>query len=218
MKSNKDSDSELENYCQIRIVDKTAYFEIAAPGRGEYGLEIYASNPAAQDTSMSRVAQYLIKCKQDVNMVQLRKLFGSTLGPRPKFFELGLHTLSHPDPVIRLEKNSVRIELTTRQEMAVKTELINADTENDVSDYVLMENKVYLITFVISLPEVGLYKFFLYANYARNTSKQLYFVYNYSINCKRITKEPHPVPKNLSGWDHDCFVESPLILKPELPF
>jgi hypothetical protein len=42
LKQNEMSDSELEGYIMNRVVGNTAYFNITAPCRGEFGLEIYA--------------------------------------------------------------------------------------------------------------------------------------------------------------------------------
>lgn len=68
LKSNKFSDAELEGYVLHRIVGNTAYFNVSCPGRGEYGLEIYANNPDKEGSTLYHVAQYLILCQEDVKV------------------------------------------------------------------------------------------------------------------------------------------------------
>jgi hypothetical protein len=61
LKHNNISDSELEAYVLHRIVGNTAYFNVTAPGRGEYGLEIYANDPATEGQTLYHVAQFLVR-------------------------------------------------------------------------------------------------------------------------------------------------------------
>lgn len=214
LKSNHSSDSELEGYCMNRIVGNTAYFNITAPGRGEYGLEIYANDPAHEGTTLFHVAQYLIECNEDVKAVPLPKLPGGYLGAQPKFNEYGLNTLSHHDPVIHLEKNQLEIQFATAQEMRVTANLIEADTDKDFPDYVFTQTQGSVVSFVVTLPNPGFYKLQLYSIPASDTSQQLPGVYNYLINCKKITQQAFPFPKQYAQWKEGCFMETPLVLHP----
>lgn len=215
LKNNRSSDSELEGYCMNRIVGNTAYFNITAPGRGEYGLEIYANDPSTEGTTLFHVAQYLIECNEDVKAVPLPKLPGGYLGAQPKFNEFGLNTLSHHDPVIHLEKNSVEIQFATAQEMRVTANLIDAETDKDFPEYVFTQTQGSVVSFVVTLPAVGFYKLQLYSIPTSDTSQQLPGVYNYLINCKKITQQPYPFPKQYAQWKEGCYMEAPLIIHPK---
>jgi hypothetical protein len=73
--------------------NRTAYFNITAPCRGEFGLEIYANDPSMEGQTLYHVAQYMIECHEDVKTVPLPKLPHGYLGPQPKFNDFGLNTL-----------------------------------------------------------------------------------------------------------------------------
>ncbi|XP_052771924.1 uncharacterized protein LOC128211311 [Mya arenaria] len=214
LKNNHSSDSELEGYCMNRIVGNTAYFNITAPGRGEYGLEIYANDPSTEGTTLFHVAQYLIECNEDVKAVPLPKLPGGYLGAQPKFNEFGLNTLSHHDPVIHLEKNFVEIQFATAQEMRVTANLIDAETDKDYPDYVFTQTQSQgsVVSFRVVLPNEGFYKLQLYSIPVSDTSQQLPGVYNYLINCKKMTQQVVPFPKQYAQWKEGCCMESPISL------
>lgn len=215
LKHNKHSDSELEGYCMNRIVGNTAYFNVTAPGRGEYGLEIYANDPASEGTTLFHIAQYLIQCDEDVKAVPLPKLPAGYLGAQPKFNEYGLNTLSHHDPVIHLERNTVEVQFATAQNMRVTANLIEVETEKDYPDLIFTQTQGSVISFLVTLPNEGFYKLQLYAIPANDTSQQLPGVYNYLINCKRISDRPLPFPKQYAQWKEGCCMEGPIILHPD---
>lgn len=212
LKSNRNSDAELEGYCMNRIVGNTAYFNITAPGRGEFGLEIYANDPSTEGTTLFHVAQYLIECNEDVKAIPLPKLPSGFLGAQPKFSEFGMNTLSHHDPVIHLEKNNVHIQFAVAQPMRVTANLIDAESEKDFPDFVFTQTQESVVTFVVNLPAVGFYKLQLYALPSRDESQQLPGVYNYLINCKKITEKAYPYPKQYAQWKEGCYMETPLTL------
>ena len=212
LKHNRSSDSELEGYCMNRIVGNTAYFNITAPGRGEYGLEIYANDPSTEGSTLFHVAQYMIECNEDVKAVPLPKLPGGYLGAQPKFSEFGLNTLSHHDPIIHLEKNQVEIQFSTAQEMRVTANLIDAENDKEYPDYVFTQTQGSVVGFVVILPCTGFYKLQLYSIPAADPSQQLPGVYNYLINCKKMTQQVHPFPKQYAQWKEGCCMEAPLSL------
>lgn len=215
LKNNNRSDSELEGYCMNRIVGNTAYFNITAPGRGEYGLEIYANDPSTEGTTLFHVAQYLIECNEDVKSVPLPKLPSGYLGAQPKFNEYGLSTLSHHDPVIHLETNSVEIQFSTAQEMRVTANLIDAESDKDFPDFTLTQTQGSVVSFVVTLPAVGFYKLQLYSIPASDANQQLPGVYNYLINCKKVSQKAYPFPKQYAQWKEGCYMENPFILHPD---
>lgn len=213
LKNNQCSDSELEGYCMNRIVGNTAYFNITAPGRGEFGLEIYANDPCTEGTTLFHVAQYLIECHEDVKAVPLPKLPAGYLGAQPKFSEFGLNTLSHHDPVIHLEKNSVDIQFSVAQDMRVTANLIDAEDESkNYPDFVFTQTQGTVVSFVVTLPAVGFYKLQLYAIPAFETNSQLPGVYNYLINCKKMTAQANAFPKQYAQWKEGCYMDAPLAI------
>ena len=74
LKHNNINDAELEAYVMHRTVGNTAYFNITAPGRGEYGLEVYANDPATEGQTLYHVAQFLVLCQEDVKVTPMPKL------------------------------------------------------------------------------------------------------------------------------------------------
>lgn len=212
LKQNEMSDSELEGYIMNRVVGNTAYFNITAPCRGEFGLEIYANDPSMEGQTLYHVAQYMIECHEDVKTVPLPKLPHGYLGPQPKFNDFGLNTLSHHDSVIHLETNSVEIQFATAQEMRVTANLIGVDDEKEHPDLVFTQTQGSIVSFVMHLPNTGFYKLQLYAIPARDPSQQLPGVYNYLINCQKATRPSLPFPKQYAQWKEGCYMWEPLTL------
>lgn len=212
LKHNDMTDSELEGYIMNRIVGNTAYFNITAPCRGEFGLEIYANDPSMEGQTLYHVAQYMIECHEDVKTVPLPKLPHGYLGPQPKFNEFGLNTLSHHDSVIHLETNSVEIQFATAQEMRVTANLIGVEDEREHPDLVFTQTQGSIVSFVIHMPDTGFYKLQLYAIPARDPSQQLPGVYNYLINCQKATRQCLPFPKQYAQWKEGCYMWEPLTL------
>lgn len=217
LKHNERSDAELEGYVMHRVVGNTAYFNVTLPGRGEYGLEIYANDPATEGTTLFHAAQYLIECHEDVQAVPLPKLPTGYLGAQPKFNEFGLCTLSHPDPVIHLKNNYVEIQFSTAQEMRMTSNLISVENEQEFPDNVFTQTQGSVVTFCVGIPSVGFYKLQLYAIPARDTSQQLPGVYNYLINCEAAESKAYPFPKQYAQWKEGCYMWSPTVLSPEVP-
>ncbi|KAH3823706.1 uncharacterized protein LOC127830990 isoform X2 [Dreissena polymorpha] len=212
LKHNCSSDSELEGYCMYRKVGNTAFVNITAPARGEYGLDIYANDPSSEGTSLVHVAQYMIECKEDVKAEPLPKLPGGYLGEQPKFCQFGLNTLSHQNPVIELEKNSVEIQFSFVQKMMTKVKLVDAVSNEDYPDFVFTQTHGSVISIFVVIPNTGFYKLQIYANPDSDASNQLAGMYNYLINCKKITQPVHPFPKKYSKWNEGCYLETPLSL------
>lgn len=74
------------------------------------------------------MAQYLVKCNEDVKTISLPKLPVGYLGAKPKFKDYGLNTVSHHTPVIHLETNTVEIQFSVTQEIRVKAKLIEVES------------------------------------------------------------------------------------------
>lgn len=216
MKGNNFSDSDLEGYVMNRVVGNTAYFNVQAPGRGEFGLEIYANDPASEGTTLYHIAQYFLECNEDVKAVPLPKLPPGYLGAQPKFNEFGMNTLSHHDPIVHLETNSLEIQFATGQEMRVTANLIDAETEEDFPDFVFTQVQGSLVSFLVAMPKPGYYKLQLYAIPANDTSQQLPGIYNYLIECQKVNRPAYPFPKQYAQWKEGCFMWGPQILHKDL--
>ncbi|XP_062611451.1 uncharacterized protein LOC134273277 isoform X2 [Saccostrea cucullata] len=216
LKHNDRSDADLEGYVIHRIVGNTVYFNITAPSRGEFGLEIYANDPATEGSTLYHVAQYLVECNEDVKTVPLPKLPAGYLGAQPKFNDFGLNTLSHHIPVIHLETNSVEIQFSTAQEMRVTANLIEVESDREMPEFVFTQTKGSVVSFLVNMPTVGFYKLQLYAIPINDPNQQLPGVYNYLINCQRKTKEVYPFPKQYAQWKEGCYMWEPLVVHKDI--
>nr|KAG5714243.1 hypothetical protein BaRGS_018460 [Batillaria attramentaria] len=219
LKHNNISDSELEAYVIHRIVGSTAYFNITAPGRGEYGLEIYANDPETEGQTLYHVAQYLVLCQEDVKAEPMPKLPPGYLGPQPKFNEFGMKAVSHQDPIIHLDCNTVTIQLKCEQPMRVTANLISVEKEEEFPDFVFSNTVGSNITFVVNLPHSGFFKLQIYAIALADKRQELPGVYNYLINCRQVTQAVFPFPKQYAQWKEGCFMAEPgVIPSPRGPY
>ncbi|XP_052773696.1 uncharacterized protein LOC128212336 [Mya arenaria] len=134
------------------------------------------------------------------------------LGVQPKFEELGLSALSHIEPEIRTNDNQIEIKLKCKEPLKVTHQLINCRTGDEVSQFVFTQTLHGTISFIISLPESGYYKFLLFALPQNDDSKSLPNVYNYLINCVRALHPVFPFPKQYAQWKDGCYLHEPLVL------
>lgn len=139
------------------------------------------------------------------------------LGPQPKFAELGLSPLSHTEPEIRTNDNQLEIKIKCKENLKVTHQLINCRTDQEVSEFVFTQTLHGCISFIISLPESGFYKFQMFALPANDDSKSLPNVYNYLINCVRALHPVFPFPKQYAQWKDGCYLHEPLVLHKESP-
>ncbi|XP_029644723.1 uncharacterized protein LOC115218879 [Octopus sinensis] len=214
LKSNHHSDDDLEGYIIDQIVGRTAYFKISLPGRGEYGLEIYANDPALEGMTLYHIAQYLIVCNEDVKALQLPKLPPGYLGPQQKFEEFGLRAITHPNKLIKLEGNFVEIKLATAEPMRVTANLISVEENKEYAECVFTQSEGATVSFMVLLSKTGFYKLQLYALPCRDTSQQLPGIYNYLVYVPAIVKQPYPFPKQYAQWKEGCYMWDPLVLGP----
>jgi len=212
LKSNEFSDPELEGYVLHRIVGNTAYFNVSCPGRGEYGLEIYANNPDKEGSTLYHVAQYLILCQEDVKVERLPTLPHGYLGKQQRFDEFGLQCVSHADPVIHLDVNTVTITLKQVEPMRVTANLIAVDSDEEFPDFVFSNSLDKQITFIVNLPTEGYYKLQMYAMPLSDPSQQLPGVFNYLLNCRAVTQAVFPFPKQYAQWKEGCFMFEPGVI------
>ncbi|XP_052710850.1 hillarin-like [Crassostrea angulata] len=216
LKHNDLNDEDLQGYATHRIVGNTVYFNITAPRRGEYGLEIHANDPATEGSTLNQVAQYLVECNEDVKTVPLPKLSAGYLGAKPKFNDYGLNTVSHHTPLIHIETNTVEIQLSVTQEIRVKANLIEVESDREMTEFVFTQTKDSVVSFMVNCPSVGFYKLELYAAPVHDPSQQLPGVYNYLINCQRKTENVYPFPKQDPRWNESCYMWEPLVVDKEI--
>ncbi|KAL8579136.1 hypothetical protein ACOMHN_036075 [Nucella lapillus] len=220
LKHNSINDSDLESYVMQRTVGKATIFDINSPGRGEYGLEIFANDPATEGQTLYHNAQYLVVCQEDVTTAPLPKLPPGYLGPQPRFSEFGMTTVSHPDPVIHLDCNELTVVLQSKQPMRVLTNLLAVEGDEDFSTYTFSNTSESTTSiFTVSLPQVGFYKLQIYGTPVSDQDQQIPGIYNYLVNCRKITQAVFPFPKQFAQWKEGCFMAEPMaIVTPKGPF
>jgi len=134
------------------------------------------------------------------------------LGPQEKFAELGLNTMTHPDPEFTARDNHIEIKIQAKTHVKFTHQLVNCRTDKDVSQYVFAQMKDGVIHYIIHMPESDYYKLQLYALPAADPSKSLPNVYNYLIHCTRATQAVYPFPKQYAQWKDGCYLFEPLVL------
>lgn len=132
------------------------------PSVGEFGLEIYASDPETDGQSMFHAYQYLIVCHQLPGdpPTPYPALPMSYLGPQPGYHSLGL-TLDVEDPYQVIGSGELTISFTTSKRVRLTAQLIHiADAASeDCSQYVLQQaESEQTIKFLVRLPQLGTYK------------------------------------------------------------
>lgn len=213
LRNNDVDEGTLRSFILSRVVDNVAIFTMYAPQSGEYGLEIYANDPEIDGNSLSHVYQYLVKCEEQVGHVEAHPdLPISFLGEQQGFRDMGLSTVSHPDPFLQLNSNELTIVLHSTQSLRVTSQLfyvVNDIDEDQCSDYVLHQATKDEIHFQLKLPDLGWYKFQIYAIPLSDSSDSFPLVYNYLIRCGAATITAVPYPKQYGLWKQGCFLYSP---------
>lgn len=135
------------------------------------------------------------------------------LGEQPKFGELQLEVVSHPQAEFSLaQDNEVEIKIRSPTPIKSTTNLIQARTEKEFPEYVFTQTQGNTVTFVISFPEHGWYKFQIFALPTSDESKSLPNVFNYLIDVRRALKAVYPFPKQYAPWRDGCYLHCPLVL------
>jgi len=135
---------------------------LQVPSAGEYGLEIYASNPDTDGQSMRHVYQYLIVCHKLLASppTPYPSLTANFLGPQPGYQSLGLVS-DMEDPYHVTSSGELTVSFTASQQVRLTAQLISVvDTASeDCSQYVLQQaESEQLIKFLVRLPKPGIYK------------------------------------------------------------
>jgi hypothetical protein len=219
LKSNEKDDKALAPYIVYRTIDDEVVFRVAAPYQGEFGLEIYANNPALGGQALQHAYQYLVICAESVapdSVQPFPTLTSSYLGAQPSFDVFGLSTESHPDPYVEANlrvSGPIKISLRMSRALRITSQLLYvADGKAvDSSEYILQQSANKGVTFVLNLNKTGWFKFQIFATLQSETGDSLPGVFNYLINCKSTTMDsPAHYPKQFGPWKEGCSLETPL--------
>ena len=211
LKANDRDEKELDGFVMHRVTNDLAIFTISAPGMGEYGLEIYANDPAKDGNSLFHVWQYLVVCEEaKVQAAPMPKLPPGYLGAQPAFNKLGLSVHSHSDPYIQVDQGELTLKLNSSQPCRMTSQLLYAENSEDYTDYVLQQTKNNQVIFMLKFPKAGLYKFQLFGLPYSDTSESLPGVYNYVINCSMTYSSLVPFPRQFAQWKEGCYLHEPL--------
>lgn len=92
------------------------------------------------------------------------------------------------------------IQMKSERPMRVTANLICAESDQEYTDYVFSHVMGSVITFIVNMVNPGFYKLQLYATPMCDKSEKLLGVYNYLINCKKITQNVMKFPKQYAQW------------------
>lgn len=216
LKSNDKDEKALDGYVVHRTIRDLAVFTVMAPHRGEFGLEIWVSDPELDGNSLHHAYQYLVVCGEDVpNVVRLPVLPGGYLGPQSALRKLGLLLVSHEDPYLKTERSEIRVDFRTNQPTCFSSRLFYNDSGNsdeDVSQFVLQQMRGNEISLLLRLSKPGFYKLQLYANLQSDDEPNLPGVFNYLIRStgKQTSVSGIQFPEQSGKWKQGCYLHEPL--------
>lgn len=215
LKSNDADEKALAPYVLFRIVNGVANFRVNAPSVGEFGLEIYANNPESGGTSLQHAYQYLIVCKElkSTPVQTFPTLPAGSLGPQPNFETFGLSATSHADPYIVTDTGDLQISFALTKPLRTTSQLsiVSETPARDASEYILQQGGTYQdVTFILQLPQPGMYKFSLFAIPQTETAESLPSVYTYLIHCRQTVSAVTAFPKQFAAWKEGCYLYEPL--------
>jgi hypothetical protein len=217
LKSNDRDDKSLAPYVIYRVVNEEVIFRVLAPAEGEFGLEIYANNPALGGQALQHAYQYLVMCRDPVapDLEPFPTLTSGYLGPQPSFEAFGLAVDGNPDPYQQVDlQGQAPLQLSFRLSRALRitSQLLYASggQNQDCSEYILQQSSSKGVTFIVSPPRTGQFKFQIFATLASETGDSLPGVYNYLLQCRSTVDAPAPFPKQFGPWKEGCHLEGPL--------
>uniref|UniRef100_A0A0V0J7E0 Transglutaminase-like domain-containing protein n=1 Tax=Schistocephalus solidus TaxID=70667 RepID=A0A0V0J7E0_SCHSO len=209
--------AEALDHCILqRTLSTESALLIFLPEAGEYGLEVYANDPARDGSSYFAIWQYLLTSDRASPVRGLPSLPPAYLGPGPKFSELGLSTVSHSDPFIRADTGELCVHLAFQQNLPLKlmAQLLFAtnDASEDCSHMILQQTRMNQVYFLLRFPRTGFFKLQLYALPENDRNDSLPGVYNYLIEaseCHRLRGQVMPFPQQFAHWRRGCYLETP---------
>jgi hypothetical protein len=214
LKSATDTEVVLAPYLMNRVVGKDAIFVFNAPHVGEFGLEVYANDPAVDGKTLHHVYQYLIQCDEVPDIIEPFPVLSSGyLGPQADFARLGLATSGLSDPYMVVDSGDAQVSIATTRNVRMSSQLLYCGPTGemiDCSEYILQQSGDKLIAFVLKLAQPGMYKLQLFAAAAEDPSANLPGVYNYLIKCRGTLVNHVPFPKQYGVWKEGCYLFEPL--------
>ncbi|WAR22331.1 KY-like protein [Mya arenaria] len=134
------------------------------------------------------------------------------LGAQPKFAEFGLSTESHQEPEIHSSTNQLEVKIRTSKPSKVTANLTHCAKNEELPQHVFTQTKDNVVSFLVSLPDVGYYKLQIFALLLPDDSKTLPGVFNYLINCTNVTSAVSTYPKQFAQWKEGCYIVEPASL------
>lgn len=90
------------------------------------------------------------------------------------------------------------------------------ESDRKVPEFVFIQTKDSVVSFIVSCPSVGFYKLQLYAIPVHDPNQQLPGVYNYLINCRKKTEDVYPFSRQYALWKKGCYIWEPLVVHKEI--
>lgn len=100
--------------------------------------------------------------------------------------------------------------------MKVTANLTDMESDRELPEFVFIQTKDSVVSFIVNCPSVGFHKLQLYAIPVDNPNQQLPGVYNYLIHCQRKTENVYPFPMLYTKWTEGCYMWEPLIVHKEI--
>ncbi|KAL4231263.1 hypothetical protein ACF0H5_008843 [Mactra antiquata] len=136
------------------------------------------------------------------------------LGEQAKFRPYELVTVSHQDPVIRLDTNKVEIVIGMTQPTRFTTKFKRMDPIKEMNSCVFAQNMGDSMHFNIAVSQTGFYKFEIYALPSGEAGPNFINVFNYLLHVKFVDAYVEPYPKQYPAWKQNgCFVFEPMMLQ-----
>lgn len=142
--------------------------------------------------------------------LQPPKISDGYLGKQAKFDEFGLSTITHPEPAIELDTNEIEIHIGYSQPTRFTTKLLLCGTGGkDLADCVMVNNLQGRMCYTITVPQIGYYKFQIYALPLTEAGPNMVGVFNYVLLVKEVNEEMRPYPKQYPPWKNGCYMWEP---------
>ncbi|XP_060595757.1 uncharacterized protein LOC132749861 [Ruditapes philippinarum] len=136
------------------------------------------------------------------------------LGEQAKFAQYGLTTVSHHEPVIRLDTNKVDIVIGYSEKTRFTTKFKRMDPIQEMNNCVFMQNLGDSMHYSIAVSQPGFYKFEIYALPGSQAGPHFINVFNYLIHVKFVDAYVEPFPKQYPLWKQEgCFVFEPMMIQ-----
>lgn len=136
------------------------------------------------------------------------------LGEQAKFSQYGLTTLTHSDPVIRLDTNKVEIVIGMSEKTRFTTKFKRMEPIQEMNNCVLAQNMGDSMHFNIAVSQTGFYKFEIYALPSSQAGPNFIDVFNYLLHVKFVDTYVEPFPKQYPMWKQEgCFVFEPMMIQ-----